>query len=183
MGGSNDQQNWVGFAKRVARRGFTALTFDFRCYGGSECASTSVSGDVDVTRDLEAAIGFLRERGFQRFVCIGASMGAGGCLNVAFEEELVGLVIVAGLRSGHPDRQNLYDFVSPDMAKLFIASENDPGTRITESMILMYESAPDPKILKIFPSSTHGTELFRSDYGPEFRSVMLDFLEGIRSSP
>ena len=177
MAGPNDQQNWVPFAKSIARRGFTAITFDFRCYGQSECGSDGESGAILLSRDLGAAIGFLREQEFQRIVCIGASMGGRGCVNVAFEEELAGLVIVAGTGSSHPDRQNLEDFVSPDMPKLFIVSENDHTTGRTQSMTLLYESTPEPKIFKTFPGTAHGTELFKSEYGSEFRSAMLDFLE------
>jgi pimeloyl-ACP methyl ester carboxylesterase len=180
MAGENDQHNWIPFARQIANRGFTALTFDFRCYGESDCGG-SESGDILLGRDVGAAIGFLREHGFQRIVCIGASMGGRGCVNVAFDEELVGLVIVSGTGSYHPDRQNLQDFVSPDMAKLFIVSEDDPTADRTIEMTRLYESAPEPKTFKIFPGAAHGTELFGSQYGQGFRETLLDFLEGIRS--
>ena len=180
MAGENDQQNWIPFAKQIAHRGFTALTFDFRCYGQSDCGG-SESGDILLSRDVEAAIGFLREQGFQRIICMGASKGGRGCINVAFDEELVGLVIVSGTGSYHPDRQNLEDFVSPDMPKLFIVSENDPIADRTFEMTRLYESAPEPKIFNTFPGTAHGTELFSSKYGQGFRETLVDFLEGIRS--
>ena len=100
---------------------------------------------------------------------------------MAFDEELEGLVIVSGTGSYHPDRQNLQDFVSPDMAKLFIVSENDPTVDRTLEMTRLYEGAPEPKIFKIFPGTAHGTELFGSQYGQRFRETLLDFLEGTRS--
>ncbi|MCP4543244.1 MAG: alpha/beta hydrolase [Chloroflexi bacterium] len=178
-GGDNDQQNWVPFAKSVARRGFTALTFDFRCYGQSDCGGDS-SGDV-LSRDIRAAIGFLREQGFQRIVCMGASMGGRGCVSVAFDEELAGLVIVSGTASGDPDKQNLEDFVSPDMPKLFIVSESDHIAGRALEVTNLYESAPDPKILQTFPGSAHGTELFRAERKKEFREMLWSFLEEIRS--
>jgi len=179
MAGENDQQNWIPFARQIARRGFTALTFDFRCYGQSDCGGNT-SGDV-LSKDIGAAIGFLREQGFQRMVCMGASMGGRGCVSVAFDEELAGLVIVSGTGSGDPDKQNLANFVSSDMLKLFIVSENDHIADRTLEMTHLYESAPEPKIFKIFPGTAHGTELFSSKYGQGFREMLLDFLEGIRS--
>jgi pimeloyl-ACP methyl ester carboxylesterase len=178
-GGDNDQQNWVPFANTIARRGFTALTFDFRCYGQSDCGG-DLSGDV-LSRDIRAVMGFLREQGVQRIVCMGASMGGRGCVSVAFDEELAGLVIVSGTASGDPDKQNLEDFVSPDMPKLFIVSEHDHIAGRTLEMTRLYESAPEPKILQTFPGSAHGTELFRAEPGKEFRQVLLNFLEEIRS--
>lgn len=177
MAGENDQQNWIPFAKLIASRGFTALTFDFRCYGQSDCGG---SGDV-LSKDIGAAIGFLREQGFQRIVCMGASMGGRGCVSAAFDEELAGLVIISGTGSGNPDKQNLANFASPDMPKLFIVSENDKTADRTTVMTRLYESAPEPKIFKIFSGSGHGTELFNTKHGEEFRETLLNFLEEIRS--
>jgi len=180
MAGDNDQQNWIPFAKQIASRGITALTFDFRCYGSSDCGGRE-SGAILLSWDVEAGIDFLREQGFQRIVCIGASKGGRGCVNVAFDEALAGLVIVAGTGSSHPDRQNLDDFVSPDMPKLFIVSENDHIADRALGMTRLYESAPEPKIFKVFSGTAHGTELFRTEHGKAFREILLNFLEGIRS--
>ncbi len=180
-GDDNDQQNWIPFAKKIAQRGFTALTFNFRCYGKSGCGGKG-SGSILLSRDVGAAIDFLSEQGFERIVCIGASMGGRGCVNVAFDKELAGLVIVAGTGSSDPDRQNLEDFVSPNMPKLFIVSENDSILDRTLAMTRLYESAPEPKIFKTFPGTAHGTELFSTKYGLELRETLFGFLEEIRSS-
>ena len=180
-GGDNDQQNWVPFAKQVARRGFTALTFNFRCYGESGCGGRD-SGSILLSRDVGAAIDFLRKQGFDHIVCAGASMGARGCVNVAFDRELDGLIIVAGTGSSDPDRQNLADFISPNMPKLFIVSENDHIADRTLAMTSLFENAPEPKIFKTFPGSAHGTELFDTQYARAFRETIYNFLGEIRSS-
>ena len=107
-------------------------------------------------------------------------MGGRACINAAFENELVGLVIVAGTGSSDPDRKNLDDFISPDMPKLFIVSEDDPIADRTLSMTRLYESAPEPKTFKIYPGIAHGTEFFDSSVKQEFRQTLFDFLKGIR---
>ena len=178
-GGDNNQQNWVPFAKKSASRGFTSLTFNFRCYGNSECGGRD-SGSVLISRDIGAAINFLRSKGFERIVCIGASMGGRACVNAAFEQELVGLVIVSGTGSSDPDRQDLADIVSPEMQKLFIVSKNDHTTDRTLTMTNLSENAPEPKTFKLFSGSAHGTELFDSPNSLEFREMLYDFLEDIR---
>ena len=178
MAGENDQQNWIPYAEYIARRGFTALTFDFRCYGESECGGSG-SSSVLLSQDLGAAINFLRKQGIERIVCIGASMGGRGCVNVAFDQKLAGLVIVAGTGSSDPDRQNLEDALNPDMPKLFIVSENDHVTDRTLVLTRLYESAPDPKTLKIYSGSAHGTELFDSQHGQSLRNLILEFLFNI----
>ena len=180
-GGDNDQQNWIPFAKQIARKGFTALTFNFRCYGESGCGGSG-SGSVLLSRDVGAAIDFLRKQGFERIICIGASMGGRGCVTVAFDKELDGIIIVAGTGSSDPDRQNLNDFVNPEMPKLFIVSENDHIPDRTNAMILLYDGAPEPKTFKTFPGKAHGTELFSTKYGVELRELIFEFLDEIRSS-
>jgi len=179
MAGENDQENWVDFANLVARRGFTALTFNFRCFGNSGCGGTG-SGSTLLSRDLNAAIEFLHAQGFERIVCIGASMGGRGCVNAAFEQELAGLVIVSGTGSSDRYRQNLAEFISPDMPKLFVVAENDSTPDRALTMTNLYESAPEPKILKIYPGTAHGTELFASKYKHDFRELLFEFLEGTR---
>ena len=180
MAGDNDQQNWVPFANTIARRGFTALTFNFRCYGESECGGRD-SGSILISRDIGAAINYLRNQGFEHIVCIGASMGGRACVNAAFEEELAGMVIVSGTGSSDPDRKSLDGFTTPNMPKLFIVSENDHIPDRTLSMTRLYENAPEPKIFKTIPGTAHGTELFDSKYGQEFRETLLVFLQDIRS--
>lgn len=66
-GGDNDQQNWILFAEYIARRGFTSLTFDFRCYGDTGCGGRD-SGSTLISRDIGAAKNVLRKRGFERIV-------------------------------------------------------------------------------------------------------------------
>jgi dienelactone hydrolase len=181
MAGDNDQQNWVPFAKQLAPRGYTALTFDFRCFAQSECGGNE-SGDILLSYDLSAAMDFLREQGFEQIVCMGASMGGRGCVSVAFDQELAGLVILSGTAASNQDRQNLDDFVTLGMPKLFVVTENDSTAGRTQAMIDLYESAPKPKVLKIYPGKAHGTDIFNSSSGQALRELIIDFLEGIRAS-
>jgi len=178
-GGDNDQQNWVPFAKKSASRGFTSLTFNFRCYGNSECGGKG-SGHILTSRDIGAAVNFLRSKGFKRIVCIGASMGGRACVNAAFDQELVGLVIVSGTGSSDPDKQDLKNIISPEMKKLFIVSEDDHIAGRTLAMTLLYDSAPEPKTFKLFSGSAHGTEIIDSKDRQEFLDMLFDFLEAVR---
>jgi hypothetical protein len=44
----------------------------------------------------------------------------------------------------------------------------------------MYELSPDPKEIKVFPGRVHGTDLFKTYLGEEFRELLVNFLEGLR---
>jgi pimeloyl-ACP methyl ester carboxylesterase len=105
-----------------------ALTFDFRCFGLSECGKLG-SAEYLHAQDIRAAIQLLRDRGFERIVCMGASMGGTACLNAALEEELAGLVVIASTAPTNMNKQYPQDLVDPAMPKLFIVTEKGPLCR------------------------------------------------------
>ncbi len=175
--GPLDQRSWGSFARTIAGQGFTAITFDFRCYGQSECSGGK--GDTHAT-DVRAAIEFLRKRGLKRIVCMGASLGGEGCMSAALDEELAGLVVIASRGVTRPDKRFPQDLVNPAMPKLFIIADKDPDYDLLEIPAL-YESAPAPKELKIFASAVHGTDLFKTECGDEFRELLVNFLQRIEN--
>lgn len=67
-------------ARKLCDAGFAALRFDFRGHGESGGKSTdmTIAGE---TRDLEAAIKFLQEKGFGQFGIVAASF-AGGAVSL-----------------------------------------------------------------------------------------------------
>ena len=179
MAGESDQEDWKPFAKEIARRGISAVTFDFRCYGLSGCSGGS--GPLS-SIDLGAVIKFLHEQGFQQIICMGASMGGRGCISVAFDEELAGLIIISGTGASESDRQNLNDFLSPAMPKLFVVASSDSIAGRTQAMTDLFESAPEPKTFELLSGSAHGTELFSSKHKEALQNTIFDFLEKIRFS-
>ena len=182
MAGPNDQKNWIPFANKVAQRGFSALTIDMRCFGASDCRGGAEPGWVTTNWDMQAAIEFLRAKGYKSIVCAGASMGGRACVTVAFDEELAGLIIVSGTASDDPEKQDLNKMVNPGMPKLFVVSESDPTVNRTADMTSLYESAPDPKVFHTFPGTAHGTEIFKTQSGGVLSRLIYDFLYSIRDT-
>lgn len=177
MGASNaTQDSWFDFATTIAGMGFTALTLDFRGIGQSE--GNLVQSHL--IYDVRAAIEFLQSKGYDRIVCMGASMGGTTCLKAAVETELEGLVVIASPMSiGAPTSVPPKDFALLTMPKLFVCAEDD-GYNLARSAKVMYNTAPEPKDLKIFPGTAHGTDLFYTPSGNEFRKLLIDFLEALR---
>lgn len=140
-----------------------------RCYGESDCRGGTEPGWVTLSRDMQAAINFLRDKGFKHIVCAGASMGGRACVTVAFDEELAGLISVSGTASDDPEKKDLNNMVNPGMPKLFVVSESDPTVNRVDDMTRLYESAPDPKEFHAFPGTAHGTEFFKTQYGGALR--------------
>ena len=67
------QKSWQPFAKHISTLGYSALTLDFRGRGLSEGALIQ----SNLKYDIDAAVKFLRDQGYQRIVCMGASIGVG----------------------------------------------------------------------------------------------------------
>jgi len=173
-----NQTSWRSFARSIAGKGFAALTFDFRGYGKSE-GPTRQSW---LERDVRAAIAFLHERGFNRIACIGACMGGTACLRAAVDADLEGLVVIASPMSiGYPTRVLYEDLEALTMSKLYVCAENDRFPNMARQIKNMYEHSSEPRQLKLFPGTAHGTELFDTPYRDELSGLLVDFLERLRS--
>jgi alpha-beta hydrolase superfamily lysophospholipase len=149
--GIADQKSWQPFAGHIAGRGYTALTFDFRCYGLSDCGKMGQSESL-FTQDMRAAIRFLREHGLKRITCMGASMGGTACMNAALDEELAGMVVIASTSPLYMGKQYPEDLVNPAMPKLFIVAAKDRYAQVVSATSSLYDKSPEPKKLKIFPA-------------------------------
>lgn len=71
-----DENLFKNFARKLCGLGFTVLRFDFRGHGESEgkSAEMTISGE---TRDLEGAVGFLQNKGFEKFGILSQSFAGG----------------------------------------------------------------------------------------------------------
>jgi pimeloyl-ACP methyl ester carboxylesterase len=172
--GIADQTSWQDFAMISANKGIAALTFDFQCYGKSECKARG--GDMSNLKDVRPAYDFLQEKGYKRIVCMGASMGGTACLMLAMEKELAGLVVIASER---PIGTGQYpkDLISKSIPKLFIVADHDPYAFVISEIQTMYDVSSEPKQLKIFSGNVHGTDLFKTEHGMEFQDLLIEFLE------
>jgi len=172
-----DQTSWQPFARLLAEEGFTALTFDFRGRGESD----GVLEQKELVRDVRAALAFLRNRGYSRMVCMGASMGGTSCLKLALETDLEGLVVIASsMNLGPPTDVFPQDLAQLTVPKLFVCAEDDRYSGIAHTVQEMYDLSPEPKQISLLPGVAHGTELFDTPQGDEFTRLLLDFLNGLR---
>lgn len=84
-----DQTTWWPTAEEGAPTDPSALTLDFRGHG----ESAGDAGDVSNTpKDAEAALTFMRERGYQRAVIVGAGLGAAAGMVAAADDPTTGLL-------------------------------------------------------------------------------------------
>jgi len=172
-----DQSSWHPFARSLAERGFRVLTFDFRGRGQS-------GGKPEFNTlpyDMDAAIQYLNELGYTRIACIGACMGGTACILAALDHDLVGLGVIASvLSNGKPNEVSMDEILQLNLPKIFIYGAYDFPTVITD-MKTISASAPEPKMVQVYQTYEHGTDIFDTDYGKQFSELLFRFLEAVRS--
>lgn len=171
-----DQQSWHPFARLLAERGYTALALDFRGVGLSE----GKLGYGNLALDVNAAVEFLRGQGYEKIICVGASMGGTACIRSARDDSFAGLVVLASTMVAGTGSDSL-TITSDDLAnltqpKLFISADSDYYTVVSDTK-RMHELSPEPKSLVWLPGTAHGTLLFDTDAGKELTARLLAFVD------
>ena len=173
---SEDQRSWFDFARDLQELGLSVLTLDFRGHGSS--AGEKDPGVIDC--DVRAALAFARERGFNRIVLVGASMGGTAAIVVAAEEPVEG---VAGLSAAARIRGlDARPAASALAAPLTLAAAKGDVSAI-DSLGILAERAelPDGAVLTV-EGSAHGADLLTGREGDRVRAWLLTFLEEVWSS-
>lgn len=152
--GGTSESEWGFFAKYIAQNGFTALAL----------SSPDSQGDTVVL--VRQAIEFLRQNGYHRIICAGASNGASGCAFNVKEPEITGLLLVT-----YHGAANLSKV---DLPKLFVVGEEaDPWRAMAEAG---FNAAGDPRALILVPE-TPGTGPSILEVNPDIKKQVLDFLK------
>ncbi|HET6370692.1 MAG TPA: alpha/beta fold hydrolase, partial [Nitrospiria bacterium] len=142
-----DQSSWYSLAGTLASKGYSALTFDFRGYGGSQ----GVKEIYKIDRDLAAAVHFAQANGARRMVLIGASMGGTAALKVAASEPVAGVIALSPPMTffGLSSEEALPKIRVP---KLFLVSaeEMNVSVRLVRNQ---FKATPDPKEMEIVPGA------------------------------
>ncbi|HSL67328.1 MAG TPA: alpha/beta hydrolase [Actinomycetota bacterium] len=175
-----DQTSWWAFARALAPKGFTVLTFDFRgyCPGGVAGCSEGQRDVAAMWQDVLGAVDFMVARGLVRVMLVGASMGGTASLLAAARPGVPVVAIVAlsapqsfeGLTA---DRTVLGNVIA---AKLFVAGNGDPTGAATAAEA-MYEESPPPKQVEIVTSSDHGTDLLTGNQSGRVQTLIMGYLE------
>lgn len=168
----NNQEDWHPFARYLADQGYATLTIDFRGRGksGGEFASDPL------ILDTQAALNFLQERGFERFVCIGAGVGGTTCMHPTFHVDLSGIIVLSGsLGSGITNKVTEAELAQLTIPKLYIYGEKD-SFGFPEAMQKIYRVSAEPKALITCDTGAHGSDLLNVACGDEIREKILAFL-------
>ena len=168
-----DQSSWFGFAEELQTRDVDALTFDFRGYG--ESGGEKDPGVADL--DARAALAFARERGFERVVLIGASMGGTAAIVVAADEPVDGVVALsAPAAMAELDAATVIADVRAPIT-LVAAGEDLSGAESLRDLAARADLGDHDVLL--MAGRAHGTELLEAPGRETVRGWLLDFLDRV----
>jgi uncharacterized protein len=174
--GDNDAADWERFAPALAAKGYAVLTYSYRYPPGSRSLTAEMArGAVD---DLRGAVGFVRARGAQRVVLIGASLGGMATAKAAGALAVDGIVVMAA-PADRPDfemRVDAAELAAVAAPKLFVASDGDPTVDPAQTRLL-YDLSPEPKRWHSYPGTAHGTRLFATSAGADLGRLLIEFVE------
>jgi pimeloyl-ACP methyl ester carboxylesterase len=174
-----DQRSWFDLAGRLADEGYVVLTYDFRgyCPGGDGGCSQGERDISAIWQDVLGAIDLVRERGADRVVLIGASMGGTASLVAAGQpgtdvEAVITLSAPTSIEGLVADGQ-LMQTISA--GKLFVAGVGDFGA--AQAAQELYSISPPPKRVEIVPADDHGTDLLTGPQGEVVKRLIETTLE------
>jgi pimeloyl-ACP methyl ester carboxylesterase len=166
-----DQTSWWGRLLRHEIEPVSGLTFDFRGHGDSEGAPDDVAG---MWLDVDAAIAFARERGFQQILLVGAGMGAAAAMIAAVQEPSIAVV---GL-SAPSD----FDLLEPLAAapalkgRLALAAGRDDLSAAYSLEQFREIASLSPAHSPLYAGRTHGVEMLDGRAGADVRAYVDRFM-------
>lgn len=157
-----NQSAWWPTAKQGAPGDPSALTIDFRGHGESDGDGEDVEG---VARDAAAAVAFLRARGYQQVVIVGAGMGAAAGMMAATGDPRVG-VLGLSAPSEFADMRTREVVRALEQRLALIAAEGDLSARQSVTEFRRYASIPPSRIVML-RGTDHGEELLTGAHSGE----------------
>lgn len=158
-----NKESWYPLAERFQEEGYASLAIDFRGYGNSRAGESS-----EIYHDVLGAIDFLVKKGVGHIALIGGSMGGAAILDALsyISGPEVDKVILLSPAGGKAIR-------SRTIRKLFVVSEGEGFYAAVQSA---YGLSAEPKVLKVYPGSSHAQHLLKSEHGRDLIDLMVRFL-------
>ena len=152
--------DWKFFSERLEKSGLRSLAVDLRGHGSSAGAGAELAeGDhPKLVADVQAAVAWLRKQGAQQISCVGASIGANLCLQVAAQDP--GIVNVVALSPGlNYKGVTALDALGGygERPLLLVASEEDRYS--AKTALVLDERAAGQHHFELLQDAGHGTKM------------------------
>ncbi len=175
-GGRFDRTSWRDLAQRLVVAGFHVVAIDFRASVESRAGreTSCLYDEVCLSKDVLAAVEYLRSTGSKSVSIVGASLGGGAAAQASIETTpgiIDGLVLLAHMPIATPEKMK--------GRKLFIVAKDDIGSGDKPRLPTIkaqYEKAPAPKKLIVLEGSAHAQFLFETNQRERLMNEIIGFL-------
>ncbi|MDP3772591.1 MAG: alpha/beta fold hydrolase [bacterium] len=181
----SNRVSWRVFAVQLAEAGCAAVAVDLRGHGESAGGPDGYRSFTDAQHqaslnDVAAGVDFLRAKGIQEIICIGASIGANLALRFGADHpEVAGVILLSpGLHYGGIDAVPLAQKLNAQQAVYLVAARDD-GSRSGNAAVMaqeIFDACAAQKKIMLFDTGGHGTDMFSSH--SELMETLLEWLGG-----
>ena len=178
------KESWTEFANLLNKNNFTVLAIDLRGHGESTRQNNEILNfrlfsdkqHQETIKDVYAAVDYLKNSGAKEVYIAGASIGANLALQYQAENQDIKKTIMmsAGLNyRGVLTEQFASKLNMEQSVFLIVGSRDDSADEMARQIANKIKGT---KKVKIYESSSHGTDLFNDD--KKLGNEMLDWLKG-----
>jgi len=173
-GGRLRKESWNEQAQILAKAGFLVLAFDFRGFGDSVGPGQADFDSAPYSKDVMAAVRYLRTAGASRVSVVGGSFGAAAAGDASIENPVgsIDRIVFLGAAPNRPAG-------GLRSRCLFIVARGDrnaDGPRLPR-ILAQFELAPEPKKLVLLEGTAHAQFLFQTEQKDRVMAEILEFLQ------
>jgi pimeloyl-ACP methyl ester carboxylesterase len=148
--------------EKLQEQNVASLSIDFRDYGNSKSGNTNKK-----MFDIQGAITWLKNNGFNDISIIGGSMGGAAVLSALETNKIpVTKVILLGPADGPP-------VISTLTRKLFVVSKEES---LYNTVMDIYQKSASPKGIEVYPGNVYAQHIFKTDFAEKLEKLILDFI-------
>jgi pimeloyl-ACP methyl ester carboxylesterase len=167
----SDQSLWWPHIDRRADGAASALTLDFRGHGESSGETDEFEAHLE---DAEAALAWVRERGYEQITLVGSGMGAAVAMKAAHDDPEL-WVIGLSAPSEFSDLRPLETARALRDRLALIATEGDLSAAHSLELFIEAIDLPEDR-WRLFEGRAHGVEMLVVEGHEEARDFFLEML-------
>lgn len=176
---TGDRRDWDQMVEGFQQRGYTVLTWDFRCHGESGCNTENNSkreATKDIWREWLAALDYANENGATVIHAGGASMGGTSLIQVAADRDDVATIFAISSPNRFQGLDALENYERVTVPKLFIVGADDMAA--PDFSQRYFDMTTGPARLDILDTALHGNTLAQDpEWGPIVQPMLYAFVE------
>lgn len=186
------KESWIPLAELLSVQGFGVLAIDLRGHGKSTGGPDGYKSFTDAEHgasreDVEAAIAYVKDQGFNEITIVGASIGANLALVALAEHEEIKTAVLLSPGLNYYGIETLSIVERMDLEHisnkriLFATSEDDErksgnNAAMTQQLYLTLPDTMQKKII-VYHVAGHGTDMFGKEK-PDLLQEIVDWIMG-----